>query len=242
MTRTLLLLPLLTGCDASGLLSARSLEALYDVPPLPDEAGWELRWYVGPEAPLRVSCAPLVAEEVWAAVDPEVGEVNGGVAHGYVPEPPAPPFWIEEGAYRWAAAFVALVDRKRRDVVEIMEEEDAEDAADLLAYDASIWGASPDRAILYGEGDLERFTAEVVLVPEQIDDLFDGGVWVGMQPEIAEVAGKLPGSLYPLGEQAIDELDEEGLTIQSVDFLTDSAAGVLTGEAFGGITAEGCDR
>ena len=211
------------------------------MPPLPDEAGWELRWYVGPEAPLRVSCAPLVAEEVWAAVDPEVGEVNGGVAHGYVPEPPAPPFWIEEGAYRWAAAFVALVDRKRRDVVEIMEEEDAEDAADLLADDASIWGASPDRAILYGEGDLERFTAEVVLVPEQIDDLFDGGVWVGMQPEIAEVAGKLPGRSPP--GRAGDRRARRGGAHHPVRGLLDRLrGGVLTGEAFGGITAEGCDR
>ncbi len=110
----------------------------------------------------------------------------------------------------------------------------------MLEGAEGVWGGLADRALLLGEGDLVALADDVLVVEDELDQLSDGGLWIGMQPQIAEVQGDLEGALYPLPEHELEEFEDDGLRVLATDFIDESAANVLTGLAIGGATST-CD-
>lgn len=209
----------LTGCS-DGLLSGDALAQLSDIPPLPTEPAWTVRWYAGDEG-LVESCDLIALEDY----EPDLTQ---GRVYARAPDITEAAAWLEGGSYRWALGLLVLVNPE----VYVPEEPDEE---------AGVWGAADSRALLLGEGDLEALLEDLRLEGDRDDALADGGLWVGMLPELALARESLPASLYPLSEEDLEEQQEEGLRVLSAEWLSDAAQMVFTGEELGGMTTE-CDE
>jgi len=243
MTTPLSLLFLLVACDPGGLYSAEQLAELGDLAPLPVEPAWEVRWYQGWGEGLELACGLIEAEIVEE-------ELTGGVVWTEPPEPDElvdDAVWIEGDDFSWAVALFVLVDPtiyQPEDWVIGAADEDLEEGMDteaILEASAGVWGGAGDRALLLGEGDLDLLAEEVTLTDDAWDALLEGGTWIGLQAQIAEVSEELEGSLYPLPEHEQEAFDHDGLRVQATDFLEESAVNVLSGEVVGGATTT-CDR
>ncbi|MFT5683173.1 MAG: hypothetical protein ACI8RZ_004102 [Myxococcota bacterium] len=216
----------LAGCEGDGLLSGDALAELSDIPPLPSEPAWAVRWHAGDEG-LLADCDLI-----------EVGEYEPDLVQGRVyaesPDITDAPIWLEGGggSYRWALALLVLVNPEMYDPGASEEE--------LLA-ELGVWGAVDSQALMLGEGDTEALIEDLRLEGDETGDLTDGGRWVGMLPELALARESLPAALYPLSEADWEEQGEEGLRVLSVEWLSDAAQQVLSGEELGGLTSE-CDQ
>ncbi len=220
-----MLILVLAGCG-DGLLSGDALAELSDIPPLPTEPAWSLRWLIDDDEGLLAECSLIALEDV-------APELTMGRVYAEPPEFYEPPVWIEEDAYRWALGLLVLVNPEQVDPDEVAEAEE-------LADEPGAWGAVDSRALLLGEGDLDALSEDLILDGDN-GGLTEGSQWVGMLPELALARGSLAASLYPLPEEELLEQENEGVRVVSIPWLSGAAQMVFTGTGLGGLTAA-CDE
>jgi len=220
------------GCTTDGLYSAQRLNELSEVPPPPQTARWEMRWYMGFEDGLLADCQLHPAffepsEENW-------GEV---ISNG--PHDVQPIYWLDEGAYRWAVGFPVMVDANRYSPVGEGWFESAP-----LDYGRGVWGASEDIALVFAEGDVEVFRDEILSIPLDDEDFWeadlswDAGLWVNLLTQSAAATGRLEQSIVAIGEDQQVAIAAQGFSVVNTGLLPRPALELYSGVSVGGVLRE----
>lgn len=246
MRRLALALLPLTACDVGSLVSTDRVYALGELGGIPEDPAWDLRWFRGYGEGLASGCPLVPADDI----DPSGNDANNisdGTLYVEPPAPPEPEFWIsgEGGSYRWAVAFVVLVDRQayeppatlEMDGGELIflpdEDPESDDWEPWLGEGA--WGAAEDAALLYVEGDTSQFVLHELDLDDDLELVIDEPVWVGVLPELLDLTGSLSRALYPIDQQQ----EEEGLRLRAEGFLSEAGLWAVSGAPLGGLT-EAC--
>lgn len=241
MHRFLVALVPLAACDLGTLIGTDAVHSLGELGGIPEEAAWDLRWYRGEAAGIASGCPLVPAEDI----DPEASDANvisDGTLYVPPPEPAEPAFWLEGDGYRWAFAFVVLVDERTYEAPATLAWEDDERSYDPYMEEdgawlgSGAWGGAEDAALLFVEGDANQFVLEKLDLEEDIDlgIELDGPTWVGLLPEMVELTGGITRAFFPLGQQQ----HEEGLRLKGEDFLSEAGLWTLSGTSLGGLTED----
>ncbi len=220
-----LLILALVGCESDGLRSGDALAELSDVPPLPSEPAWALRWYGGEGEGLLTAC-DLIPLEWYEA------ELTLGWIYAEPPDLTDAPLWLEGDGYRWALGLLVLVNPE-------MFEPGVVDT-ESLGEEPGAWGAAEERALLLGEGDLDALLSDLRLEADG-DALAESGLWVGMVPELAQARSSLSAAIYPLSDDDRLEQEDEGIRVLTVEWLSEAALEMFSGVGLGGLETE-CAR
>ena len=218
-----LFLLLLTGCEPASLASGERLDELMGSTPAPQDPAFEVRWFAGLQSGLTIDCA-LVPAEIGNDED-----VIWGTLSVELPEDPEPPVWLDWEDYSWALGLFVLVDRER-----YLPPEDS-DGDDLEAW-RGVWGAAGGHALLYVEGDTELAHEELLIVPDNAEDV-DAIDWVELLPAVVAAQDTFVGGISARTGRLSEDEEEDLLPITSLDYLDDQGVlGVLSGDDLAGAT------
>ena len=237
MNLRLLGLPFLAACGDS-LLSGAALEDALGIDRLPNEPGWMRAWVDEGGDGVLLSCELEEMEALDQDVEDEERELIFGRTEVPAPDIREPPVWTESEGFTYAVALFVLVDLERldlRSIVEILED------GDELEEVHGVWGMADGHVRLHGEGDMEALGDALVAgqVPPELDD---GQAWMGYAPRVVDATGAFAGALTAMEEEDLEFLEEEGLTVRSLESLDAATLRLLAGVPFGGLgLADDCD-
>ena len=97
--------------------------------------------------------------------------------------------------------------------------------------------------LLFGDGRLEVLASDLVL-SDEVEDFYqtldDGGMWMGVVPDLVFQTGGLEKTVFPLSESAADVLERDGLQVVASERMTELGRQMLSGSSLDGI-AVGCE-
>jgi len=253
----------LSGCG-SAFYAGDQLEALLGIQAVPTDPAFEYRWYQGPGEGLVVGCELVPAEGIFEE------EALFGELRALPMDDPEPAAWftLEDGT-RVAIGFMALVDAANHEpfggypdaeAVVAMEEEEEEDedtGFELeglgtlqlqvvmdqwsdVDVDRGVWGFNTRHAVFVVE-DPESEALGTLMVGGEVPGrgLSDRQLvrWAG---DLVDITGGLQNALY-LPRAEAEDLEEDGLPVQSMAYVSDQHLRRLFGLSFGGAEpAEDC--